>query len=397
MSADPTDPGDAPPLRPDTLVVHAGWEPRDYHGFVNPPVVHASTVLFDSAETHFKGVQRYTYGRQGTPTTDAFEAAIGALERADSVKLAPSGLGAVSLALLSVLSAGDHILVTDSVYAPTRRTCETLLKRLGVETTYFDPLIGAGIAALFRANTRAVFVESPGTGTFEMQDVPAIAAAAKARGLVVLMDNTWATPLFFRPLEHGVDLSIQAGTKYISGHSDVMIGTVAAGPGLSKALAETHRDLGLHVGPDDVYLAWRGLKTMAVRLARHQESGLAVARWLAARPEVARVRHPGLAEDPGHTLWKRDFTGASGLFAAEMKPVSDKALAAFLDGLKLFGMGYSWGGFESLVVRARVEAARTAVPWRAEGPLVRFHVGLEDVADLLADLEAGFAAMAAAG
>jgi cystathionine beta-lyase len=387
---------DAPkPHHPDTVVVHAGYDPHDFHGFVNPPVVHASTVLFETAAAHLSGAQRYTYGRQGTPTTDAFEAAVTALEGAAGTRLAPSGLAAVSLAILAATSAGDHLLVTDSVYAPTRRFCESTLKRFGIETTYFDPAIGADIAGLVRPNTRAVFLEAPGTATFEMQDVPAIAAIARERGLTVLMDNTWATPLYFKPLAHGVDLSIQAATKYISGHSDVLIGTVAAGPRLWKALAETHRDLGLHVGPDDVYLAWRGLKTMAVRLARHQASGLAVARWLSERPEVARVLHPGLPEDPGHALWRRDFSGASGLFSIELRPVPEAAVTAFLDALTLFGMGYSWGGFESLVVKPKLDGVRTVRPWTG-GPLLRLHVGLEDVADLTADLERGFAAMAAA-
>jgi cystathionine beta-lyase len=381
-------------LAPATRLLHTGYDPQSYHGFVNPPVVHASTVLFRDAASHVANAQRYTYGRTGTPTIDALEAALMELEGAAAVRLAPSGLAAVSLALMACLSAGDHLLVTDSIYAPTRRFCDTVLKRFGVETSYYDPALDAdGLAALFRPNTRALMLEAPGTATFEMQDVPALSAMARARGLVVLMDNTWATPLFFKPLEHGVDLSIQAATKYISGHSDVLIGTVAASERLAHDLTATHRNLGLHVGPDDVYLAWRGLKTMAVRLARHQESGLIVARWLASRPEVTRVRHPGLAEDPGHALWTRDFSGASGLFAADFAPVSDAALRRFLDTLTLFGMGYSWGGFESLVIKARPEEARTAVPWRGAGPLMRFHIGLEDPGDLIADLERGFAAM----
>ena len=392
MSRNDIDPSS---LHPATRLVRSGRDGDLTGPFVNPPVVHASTVLFDSAAAHLSGRQRYTYGRQATPTIDALEAAMTALEGAAGTRLAPSGLGAVALALLSAVSAGDHLLVTDSVYAPTRRLCDTTLRRLGIETTYYDPAIGAGIAGLFRPETRAVFLESPGTATFEMQDVPAIVAAARARDLAVLMDNTWATPLYFRPLDHGVDLSIQAATKYISGHSDVLIGTVAAGPRAWPRLAETHRDLGLHVGPDDVYLAWRGLKTLAVRLARHQESGLAVARWLQGRPEVARVLHPALPDDPGHALWKRDLSGASGLFGFELAPVTDAALAAFLDGLTLFGMGYSWGGFESLIIKTHVEGARSVTPWTG-GPLMRLSIGLEDVGDLVADLEAGFAAMAAA-
>jgi cystathionine beta-lyase len=384
------------PLAPETRLLHTGYDPQAYHGFVNPPVVHASTVLFADAAAHVANAQKYTYGRTGTPTIDALELALGELEGTETVRLAPSGLSAVSLALMSCLSAGDHLLVTDSIYAPTRRLCDTVLKRFGVETTYYDPELGTdGLAALFRPNTRALMLEAPGTATFEMQDVPALAAMARARGAVVLMDNTWATPLFFKPLAHGVDLSIQAATKYISGHSDVLIGTVAASERAAHDLTAMHRNLGLHVGPDDIYLAWRGLKTLAVRLARHQESGLTVARWLAGRPEVTRVRHPALPDDPGHALWKRDFSGASGLFGADFAPVSDAALRRFLDTLRLFGMGYSWGGFESLVIKTRPEEARTAVPWRGAGPLLRFHIGLEDPGDLIADLERGFAAMAA--
>lgn len=379
-----------------TRLVHAGWDPAGYHGFVNPPVVHASTVLFETTAAQVANRQRYTYGRTGTPTIDALEHAVADLEGAELVKLAPSGLGAVTLALLSVVAAGDHLLVTDSVYGPTRRFCNNMLRRLGVETTYYDPLVGAGIARLIRPNTRAVFVESPGTATFEVQDVAAIAAAAHTAGAAVIMDNTWATPLYYRPLEHGVDLSLMAATKYLSGHSDVLAGTVAAGHAYRERLLEAHRDLGFHLGPDDVYLAWRGLKTMGIRLARHHASGLAVARWLAARPEVARVLHPALESDPGHALWTRDFTGASGLFGVVLHPMPEAAVEAFLDALALFGKGYSWGGFESLAVRVKLAGVRTATPPDLGGPLVRLHVGLEDVDDLVADLTAGFAAMAAA-
>jgi cystathionine beta-lyase len=292
-----------------------------------------------------------------------------------------------------VLSSGDHLLITDSVYRPTRTFADSILKRYGVETTYYDPLIGESIAALFKPNTRAVFVEAPGSQTFEMQDIPAIARLAHARGAVVLMDNTWATPLFFPAFERGVDLSIQAGTKYIGGHSDIMFGTISANAATWPMLNETVGNYGLCAGPDDVYLAQRGLRTLSVRLERHQRSALEIAGWLAQRPEVLRVLHPGLPSDPGHALWKRDFSGASGLFSVVLNPVSEKALYAFCDALTLFGMGFSWGGYESLVIIFDCAEYRTATRWMPGGPTLRFHIGLEDTRDLIADLEGGFAAM----
>ncbi|MEZ5840608.1 MAG: cystathionine beta-lyase [Hyphomicrobiales bacterium] len=381
--------------RADTVLATAGRHPDQNHGFVNPPVIHASTVLFPSVDAMSAKDARYTYGRRGTPTSEALEEALTRLEGAAGTVLAPSGLAAISIALLSCLSAGDHLLVTDSAYQPTRYLCDTVLKRLGIETSYFDPLIGEGIGDLMRENTRAVFLEAPGSQTFEMQDVPAIARIAAARGATVLMDNTWATPLFFQPIAHGVDLSIQAGTKYIVGHSDVMLGTISASERAWKALKTTHGALGQAVGPDDIYLALRGLRTMGVRLERHQASAMKAARWLEARPEVARVLYPPLESDPGHALWKRDFTGACGLFGVVLKDVPLAGVKAMLDGLGLFGLGYSWGGFESLALYADLRGYRTATTWDAEGPLLRFHIGLEDVDDLIADLEAGFRRLAA--
>ena len=382
--------------RPDTRVITAGRDPAAYHGFVNPPVYHASTVLYPSAEDFLAHRARYQYGRRGTPTTEALELAVQDIEgpQCAGVSLLPSGLAAISAALLSVVHAGDHILVTDSAYGPTRIFCDQILTRLGVTTTYYDPLIGGAIAELIQANTRAVFVESPGSLSFEMQDVPAIAAAAHARGAVVLMDNTWATPLYFRALDFGVDLSIHAGTKYFGGHSDVMLGTVAANSNTVAGLKSFVRFNGLCVGPDDVYLGTRGLRTLAVRLERHHESGLAVARWLEQRPEVLRMLHPAMPSHPGHALWKRDFTGASGLFSMVFKPLPQKAVYAFLDTLELFGIGASWGGYESLAIPFDCTNIRTATRWAPGGPAVRFHIGLEAVGDLIADLEHGFAALA---
>lgn len=379
-------------LAPDTRLVTGGRDPSAQHGFVNPAVYHGSTVLYPSAADLVAHRARYQYGRRGTPTSEALEGALRDLEGPNcaGVSLLPSGLSAITAALLAVVRAGDHLLVSDSAYRPTRTFCDTMLARLGVEVTYYDPLIGSGIAQLIQPNTRAVFTESPGSQSFEMQDVPAIAAAAHERGAVVLMDNTWATPLFFRPLDHGVDLVIQAGTKYIVGHSDVMLGTVSANAALWPKLKETVTVLGLCVGPDDIYLALRGLRTMSVRLRRHQEAGLRVARWLAERPEVLRVLHPALPSDPGHTIWKRDFSGASGLFSVVLRPVPEAAVYAFLDSLRLFGMGYSWGGYESLVIAFDCAGYRTATPWDPGGPTLRFHIGLEDVDDLLADLTQAF-------
>ncbi len=386
-------------LRPETRLVTGGRDPFAYHGFVNPPVYHASTVLYPSAEDLIAHRARYQYGRRGTPTSEALEGAIQAIEGPGcaGVALVPSGLSAIATALLAALKSGEHVLVTDSAYRPTRTFCDGVLARLGIETTYYDPLIGTGIAGMFRPNTRAVFVEAPGSQSFEMQDVPAIAAAAHARGLTVLMDNTWATPLYFQAFAKGVDLSIQAGTKYIAGHSDLMLGTISANAPLWPRLKETVTTMGLCVGPDDMYLALRGLRTLGVRLERHRQSALTLARWLRERPEVRRVLHPALEDDPGHAIWRRDFTGSSGLFSIVLEPAGEAAVRAFLDALELFGMGFSWGGYESLVILFDCTGYRTATRWSPGGPALRFHIGLEDPDDLIADLERGFAAMAKAG
>ena len=384
------------PIKPNTKLVTAGRDPQANHGFVNPPVYHASTVLYPTAGDQVTHRARYSYGRRGTPTSDALEDALRELDGdgCAGVALLPSGLAAIAAALLSVARAGDHVLVTDSVYRPTRIFCNGVFARFGVETTYYDPLIGSGITKLFKPNTRAVFVEAPGSQSFEMQDVPAIAKAAHDKGATVLMDNTWATPLYFRPFEKDVDLAIQAGTKYIGGHSDIMFGCVSANAATLPALKDTVYSMGICVGPDDMYLALRGLRTLGVRLARHNESGLRIARWLAQRPEVLRVMHPALESDPGHAIWKRDFTGASGLFSIVLKPASEKAVHAFLNELTLFGLGYSWGGFESLAILFDCTDYRTATKWAPGGPSIRFHIGLEDPDDLIADLERGFKALA---
>ena len=379
----------------DTRVAHAGRDPSRQHGFVNTPIYRGSTVLFPTVAALEANDQDFTYGRLGTPTVKALEDAIAELEGGHRTLLAPSGLSAIVTALLAFVSSGDEILVSDSVYRPTRRFCDSVLKRLGVKTIYYDPMIGAGIEKLITKRTRVVFTESPGSQTFEVQDVPAIAEAAHKAGAIVILDNTWATPLYFKPFEHGADVSIQAATKYIVGHADAMLGAITTTEAVTNPVVKTHEELGICPGPEDAYLGLRGLRSLGVRLERHQRSGLEIAEWLAARPEVARVLHPAFPTDPGHAIWRRDFKGASGLFSIVLKPASHDAVARMLDGLKLFGMGYSWGGFESLILPIDPSAYRTATKWNAEGPALRLHIGLEDVEDLKADLDAGFSRLTA--
>lgn len=389
------------PMADETRIVTAGRKQAKALGLVNPPVYHCSTVLRPSlaaqreaVAARKRGERLFFYGREGSPTARALEEAMAALEGAHDCLAFSSGLGAISTALLACVSAGDHVLVTDGVYHPVRVFCDGMLSRLGVEITYYPPRIGEGIAELIRPNTRVVYVESPSSQTFEMQDLPAIAAAARERGALVLVDNTWATPYFHKPLALGADMSIQAATKYVVGHSDAMLGMVAATEAAWPLLRDATRALGQCAGPDDLYLGQRGLRTMAVRLRHQGAAGIALAQWLSERPEVARVLHPALADDPGHAIWKRDFTGASGLFSIVLRPCSDDALAAMVDDLAYFGIGASWGGYESLILPVR--PVRTATRWTAEGPVLRLHVGLEALDDLKADLEAGFARLAKA-
>ena len=379
----------------DTRLAHGGNDPRDFHGFVNPPVVHASTVLYPNAGTMASRAQKYTYGTRGTPTTDALASAIDALEGSAGTIVVPSGLAAVTIPLLAFAAAGDHVLIVDSVYHPTRHFADTMLTRLGVEVEYYDPRIGAGIAALMKPNTRIVFTESPASNTFELQDIPAIAKAARARGAVVMMDNTWATPLYFKPLDHGVDISIHAATKYPAGHSDVLLGTVSANETHWKQLHEGFVTLGCCSGPDDVYQVLRGLRTMGVRLEHHRKSALDIAGWLEGQPGVAQVLHPALPSHPDHALWKRDFSGSSGVFSIVLAGGGQKEQHAFLDALKLFGLGYSWGGYESLAVAVFL-GDRTVAKGPYAGPLIRLQIGLETVEDLKADLLEGLKAAASA-
>ena len=395
-------PPDRPPVQSATKLVQGGrrpeWtgDPRLGGGIVNPPVWRASTILYDNShdlktrgrDTHDK----LFYGRRGTPTVWALADALTQLEPgAEGTLLYPSGVAAIAGALLALLSPGDELLMVDSAYEPTRMMCDGLLKRMGITTRYYDPATGSNIAALINPATRAIFLESPGSLTFEVQDVPAIVAAAKAAGVVTLIDNTWATPLYFPALAHGVDISIMSLSKYVGGHGDLMMGSVTANAAMWGKLRTTAYQLGQSVSPDDCALALRGLRTLDVRMARHQQSALAVAEWLAGRSEVGRVLHPALPGDAGHDLWNRDFSGASGLFGFTLKGTGAAGRARFIDALTHFGIGYSWGGYESLVVTADPATLRTAVPWIDPDPLVRLSIGLEDVDDLIADLEAALA------
>lgn len=382
-------------FRAATEVVLAGRTPFAFEGFVNTPIFRGSTVLSPTVDQYLNRKGRYTYGRRGTPTTEALEGALTSLEGSAGVVLTPSGLSAITTALLSVLKAGDHLLVTDNAYFPTRHFCDTALAKLGVEVSYYDPLAGGAIEKLFKPNTRAVFLESPGSLSFEMQDVPAIVRAAQKHGAATLMDNTWATPIYLKPHELGVDLSLAAGTKYLGGHADVNIGWVSATEKFFPALKGIYGTLGLCPGPEDVFLSLRGLRTLAVRLDRHMASALKVARWLKSRSEVLRLLHPAIEDDPGHTIWKRDFKGASGLFSFVLRPAySASAVAAFVEALDLFGIGASWGGFESLAVPFDCTKMRSATKWAPGGPAVRLHIGLEDPDDLIADLERGLSQLA---
>jgi len=378
-------------MKKDTLLTHVGRNPAQSSGTVNTPVYRTSTVIFPDLAAYetrdpddFKSMR---YGIHGTPTTFAFEEAVAKMEGGHQAVAVPSGLAAITAALCAFVKSGDHLLMTDSAYAPTRIFCEKQLRRNGVHVEYYDPLIGAGIAKLIRDNTKAVFCEAPGSLTFEMQDIPAIAAAAHARNIPVLADTTWGTPYFFRSFERGVDVSIHAATKYIVGHSDVLMGVIVTNEKHWLPVRHTVAEYGFCVSPDDCYLALRGFRTIGVRMKQQMANALTVARWLQTRPQVLRVLYPALENDPGHTVWKRDFEGAASLFGVILKPAVRERVAAFVNALQLFGIGSSWGGYESLVTAPHPEKVRSATQWNPGGPTVRFHIGLEDPADLIADLE----------
>ena len=381
--------------KPATDVAHLGRTPAEHLGAVNTPIYRATTILFDTladleaAERgEYPGV---TYGLHGLPTVTDLQAAISTLEGGHASLAVASGLAAITLAIIGTVNSGDHVLVTDAVYGPTRRFCDNQLKRFGIEVSYYDPLAGAAIERDFRPNTRLVFAESPGSLTFEVQDIPAIARVAHAKGALVMLDNTWATPLGFAPFAHGVNIAVHAGTKYIGGHSDVLVGVIDCNEATYSRLHRLWTDMGVTLSSDDAFLALRGLRTLAVRLERHTQSALRIAQWLRERPEVAEVIYPALPGSRGHEMWKRDFTGACGLFGVALKPVPKASIAAMLDGMRLFRMGWSWGGFESLIIPANVERAKRTFKWQVEGPYLRLHVGLESADDLIADLADGLA------
>lgn len=380
-----------PALKPDTVLTHAGRDPGANRGYVNIPVYRGSTIVFPTLDALEDPTPRYDYGRTGNPSSAAVEDIVTELEGAAGTLLAPSGLSAISLALMTVLKAGDELLVSDSAYQPTRRVSDGVLSRFGVAVRYYDPRLGARIADLFTDKTRAIFAESPGSLTFEVQDLPAIAAAARPRGIAVVVDNSWATPLFYRPLALGADIVVHAGTKMFVGHSDTMIGTASATPQWMKALKDTHLRLGLCASPDDCFITARGLRTLGVRMREHSAHSTEIAAWLEKQPGVARVIHPALLSHPDHAIWKRDFTGAGSVFSIELEPKTRTALAAMVDHLELFGMGWSWGGYESLALPIHPEKARSATKWSAAGPMLRLHIGLEAVEDIKADLAAGLA------
>ncbi|MEM5528696.1 cystathionine beta-lyase [Gammaproteobacteria bacterium AS21] len=377
-------------LNIDTKLTQLGRDPDSQFGFVNAPVYRGSTVIFKTVDDLENNRSRFHYGTEGTPTISHLENAWSEIAGAAGTVLSPSGLGAVSLALLSTLKSGDHLLMTDSVYKPTRFFCNDFLKRFGVEVTYYDPMIGAGINELIKENTSTIFLEAPGSQSFEIQDVPAITAIAQSKGIKTIIDNTWATPLFFKAHEHGCDLSVEAGTKYLSGHSDLLMGMVSANAATWPALRKTYDNLAMLPGAEDCFLALRGLRTMHIRLKEVEQRGLVLASWLQEQPEVQKILHPAFEDCPGHDIWKRDFSGSTGLFSVVLDPKFDKkALANMLDNMTIFGMGYSWGGFESLVIPFDCSSYRTVTQWAPGGLTIRIQIGLENMEDLKFDLRDG--------
>lgn len=388
---------------PATFLVHGFHDPHAYGGVVTPPVFHASTVLFrnfDEFEARLAEVKSGAddvmyYGRYGTPQTFELQNTLAHLEGGHRSLLLPSGLAACTSAITALVKSGDHLLVSETVYGPVRHYIDSVLGRMNISATYFSASVGAGIADLFRPNTSLVFAESPGSQTFEVLDIPALADAAHRRGALLVLDNTWATPLYFKPFEHGADVSVHAATKYIVGHSDATMGLITTNEETWPRIRKHVRAMGLHAAPDDVYLAQRGLRTMVLRLQRHRDSALAVAEWLTGRPEIERVLHPALPDAPGHALWKRDFTGSSGLFSVVLRPKYEKqAFRTFIDSLSLFGLGLSWGGYESLVMPFDPRKARPGYAWPYEGFSFRLHIGLESPQDLIACLEDAFSRLA---
>jgi cysteine-S-conjugate beta-lyase len=392
-------------MKKETLLVHTSSTPETQSGCVNTPIYRSSTILFPTMESYYAAGQGeafyetgkdirsrdFSYSTTGTPTTYALQKAIAELEHAEHAVISPSGLSAITHTLLSFLKTGDHLLMTDAAYGPTRRFCHQVLKRYGIETTYYDPLIGSDIKHLIQDNTKLIFTESPGSLTLEVQDIPAIAKEAHKRKVVVVTDNSWASPLYCTPLELGADISIQAATKYIGGHSDLLLGTIAANTKYFDPIATTHHHFGSCTSPDECYLALRGLRSMGARIKQHEASALEVIAWLQKRPEVSRILYPTLKDHPGHKIFKRDFSGSTGLFSFILAhKYNYKDICRMIDGYSIFGIGASWGGFESLALHFDPKTVRTAKPWKEKGECVRLYIGLEDVDDLIKDLEAGF-------
>ena len=390
------DPQDTKSQRDATRAITRGRTSAEHHGVVNTPVYHASTILHPDVDAFEKrhdpnaNRRKVIYGLLGTPTTFDLEEVLADLEGGHDAVLVPSGLASISVALLSFLRPGDHLLVADTVYPPTRSFCDQHLARFDITVDYYDPLVGGEIESLIQPATRVIFMESPGSFTFEVQDIPAITEVARKRGITTILDNTWSTPLFFKSFSHGVDVSVHAATKYLSGHSDVVMGAIICAEHAWDNVRRTHRHLGQCVGPDDAYVTLRSIRNLSTRLNAHHKQGLALAEWLAQRDEVAKVLHPGLSEHPGHAVWQRDYLGACGLFSIVLHPKSREAVLAMVNGMELFRIGASWGGFESLMIPVYPEQYRTATAWDASRPTLRIHAGLEDLDDLTSDLEAGF-------
>ncbi|WP_236208075.1 cystathionine beta-lyase [Pseudomonas tohonis] len=381
-----------------TQLTMLGRDPAEQFGFVNAPLYKGSTIIYKTLDDIEARRSRFSYGTAGSPTIAHLEDAWTQLTGAEGTVLSSSGLGAVALALFSTTKAGDHILVPDSVYRPTRNFCNQMLARYGVTTTYYDPMIGAGIERLIGPNTSTLFLEAPGSQTFEVQDIPAMVAIARRHGVKTILDNTWATPIFFRGHDHGIDLTVEAGTKYLGGHSDILLGLVTANQACWPALRATYDSMSMLPGAEDCVQALRGMRTLFLRLKEAERRGLELARWLSERPEVSRVLHPAFESCPGHAHWKRDFKGSSGLFSIVLAPgYSRDGLAAMLDNLSIFSMGFSWGGYESLVIPFDCRTYRTVTHWQAEGFALRLQVGLEDMDDLKDDLARGFERLRAAG
>lgn len=374
-----------------TKIIHAGYDPSDYHGVVNPPIVRASTILYDSLDAYEDPNTRYRYGRYETPSSDAFVTALSELEQGYKAVATPSGLSAITTALFAFLKSGDHVLIVDTLYPPSRHFCDHILVKMGIEVEYYDPLVGAGIEELVKDNTAVIYMETPGSATFEIQDVPAIVKVAKEKGIVTMLDNSWSSGVLFKPLTHGVDISILSCTKYIVGHSDAMLGAAVAGDEkIYRKLKKAALDLGVCAGSEEVNLGYRGLKTLHIRMKEAGARAARIAKWLDARYEVRRVFYPGLENDPNHEMLKKYYSGANGVIGVLFKEAPREAIAAFTQALKYFPIGSSWGGYESLTQPQYLDKCRTAVPWTQKGAFLRFQVGLEDPDDLIADLEQAF-------